>query len=72
MDQTVIRVHPRSRREQKDSYEANKLVKRLRRLTGEAITDFGMIEDGADPAHHFRLRAHEPRREASPSVECSD
>ncbi len=46
METTVIRVHPRSRREQKDSYEANKLEKRLRRLTGEAVGDYGMIADG--------------------------
>jgi tRNA 2-thiocytidine biosynthesis protein TtcA len=46
METTVIRVHPRSKREQKDSYEANKLVKRLRRLTGEAVADYGMIGDG--------------------------
>ena len=46
METTVIRVMPRSTKERKDSYEANKLVKRLRRLTGEAIADFGMIEDG--------------------------
>lgn len=37
---------PRSTRERKDSYEANKLSKRLRRLTGEAIADYGMIADG--------------------------
>ncbi len=30
----------------KESYEANKLAKRLRRLTGEAIRDYAMIEDG--------------------------
>src|SRR5258705_11395161 len=29
---------------QKQQYEANKLAKRLRRLTGEAIADYGMIE----------------------------
>ena len=46
METTAIRIHARSRREQKDSYEANKLVKRLRRLTGEAIADYGMIADG--------------------------
>jgi tRNA 2-thiocytidine biosynthesis protein TtcA len=46
METTVIRVHPRSRREEKQSYEANKLTKRLRRLTGEAIADYGMIADG--------------------------
>ena len=46
MEQTVIRIHPRSKREQKDSYEANKLVKRLRRQVGEAVTDYGMIAGG--------------------------
>ena len=46
MEQTVIRVQPRSTRERKESYEANKLTKRLRRLTGEAIADYGMIADG--------------------------
>lgn len=30
----------------KQQYEANKLEKRLRRLTGQAIEDFNMIEDG--------------------------
>jgi tRNA 2-thiocytidine biosynthesis protein TtcA len=30
----------------KERYEANKLAKRLRRLVGEAIADFNMIEDG--------------------------
>ena len=46
MEQTAIHIHPRSTRERKESYEANKLVKRLRRLAGEAIADFGMITDG--------------------------
>ena len=46
METSVIRVMPRSTKERKESYEGNKLVKRLRRLTGEAITDFGMIGDG--------------------------
>ncbi len=46
MEQTVIRIQPRSTKERKESYEANKLVKRLRRLAGEAIADFGMIADG--------------------------
>ena len=31
---------------QKQQFEANKLTKRLRRLTGQAIADFGMIEAG--------------------------
>ena len=46
METTVIRVHARSRKEEKQSYEANKLVKRLRRLVGEAVSDYGMIADG--------------------------
>ena len=46
MDTAVIHVHPRSPKERKESYEANKLVKRLRRLAGEAIADYGMIADG--------------------------
>jgi len=46
MDTSVIRIHPRSKREQKDSYEANKLVKRLRRQVGEAVADYGMIAGG--------------------------
>ncbi len=46
METSVIRIQPRSTRERKESYESNKLVKRLRRLAGEAIADFGMIADG--------------------------
>ncbi len=46
MDQTVIRMQPRSTQERKGAYEANKLTKRLRRLAGEAIADYGMISDG--------------------------
>jgi len=46
MDTTVIRIQPRSTQERKESYEANKLTKRLRRLAGEAIADYGMIADG--------------------------
>jgi tRNA 2-thiocytidine biosynthesis protein TtcA len=46
MDTHVIHVMPRNTRERKEGYEANKLVKRLRRLTGEAIADYGMIADG--------------------------
>jgi tRNA 2-thiocytidine biosynthesis protein TtcA len=46
METSVIRVQPRSTRERKESYEANKLAKRLRRLAGEAIADYGMIADG--------------------------
>jgi tRNA 2-thiocytidine biosynthesis protein TtcA len=46
METTAIRIQPRSTRERKESYEANKLTKRLRRLAGEAIADYGMIGDG--------------------------
>jgi len=46
MDQSVIRIHARSRKEEKQSYEANKLVKRLRRQVGEAVADYGMIAGG--------------------------
>ena len=46
METIAIRIQPRSTRERKESYEANKLTKRLRRLAGGAIADYGMIEDG--------------------------
>jgi len=36
----------RSRDPRKAEFEANKLKRRLRRLVGQAIADFGMIEDG--------------------------
>ena len=39
----VVKLHRDPRRE---DYEANKLAKRLRRQVGEAIADFGMIEEG--------------------------
>ena len=35
-----------SLKERKQSYEDNKVAKRLRRLTGQAIADFGMIGNG--------------------------
>ncbi|MCC7483727.1 MAG: tRNA 2-thiocytidine(32) synthetase TtcA [Burkholderiales bacterium] len=43
---TVARIPVSSLRERKRSYEENKLAKRLRRLAGQAIADFGMIEGG--------------------------
>ena len=46
METSVIRVMPRSNRERRDSYESNKLVKRLRRLTGQAVVDYGMVAEG--------------------------
>jgi len=46
METTAVRIQPRSTRERRESYEANKLTKRLRRLAGEAIADYGMIADG--------------------------
>ena len=39
----VVKLH---RDPRKADYEANKLAKRLRRQVGEAIADFGMIEEG--------------------------
>jgi tRNA 2-thiocytidine biosynthesis protein TtcA len=39
----VVRLH---RDPRKHEYEAGKLAKRLRRQVGEAIADFGMIEEG--------------------------
>jgi len=46
MEQAVVRMHPRSNRERKATYEDNKVAKRLRRLAGQAIADFDMIADG--------------------------
>jgi len=46
MDGIERREFPHSTKERKETYESNKLVKRLRRLAGQAIADFGMIEDG--------------------------
>jgi tRNA 2-thiocytidine biosynthesis protein TtcA len=45
---TPIRVHPArsARQAQRAEFEANKLKKRLRRLVGQAIADFAMIEAG--------------------------
>jgi tRNA 2-thiocytidine biosynthesis protein TtcA len=37
---------PETRLMPKERYEANKLAKRLRRLTGQAIADYDMIRDG--------------------------
>jgi tRNA 2-thiocytidine biosynthesis protein TtcA len=39
-------VHPAGPRARKVAYESNKLAKRLRRLAGQAIGDFGMIGEG--------------------------
>ncbi|MGQ0751875.1 MAG: tRNA 2-thiocytidine(32) synthetase TtcA [Betaproteobacteria bacterium] len=46
METHIIRTEPRSTRERKQAYEANKLAKRLRRLAGQAIADFDMIGEG--------------------------
>ena len=45
MEHTTARAVA-SAKERKQSYEDNKLAKRLRRLTGQAIADFGMIGNG--------------------------
>jgi tRNA 2-thiocytidine biosynthesis protein TtcA len=46
MEQMTARRVASSLKERKESYEDNKTAKRLRRLTGQAIADFGMIENG--------------------------
>jgi tRNA 2-thiocytidine biosynthesis protein TtcA len=46
METSLIRIAPRSNRQRKESYESNKLVKRLRRLVGQAIADYGLIAEG--------------------------
>ena len=46
MDTQVIHFNPRSIKERKQGFESNKLAKRLRRLTGQAIADFDMIREG--------------------------
>jgi len=45
MEHTTTRAIA-SLKERKQSYEDNKVAKRLRRLTGQAIADFGMIGNG--------------------------
>jgi tRNA 2-thiocytidine biosynthesis protein TtcA len=40
------RAAPTARTVHRDAFETNKLKKRLRRLVGQAIADFAMIEDG--------------------------
>ena len=42
----VASVAPRPRDPRRVQFEANKLAKRLQRQVGEAIADFGMIEEG--------------------------
>lgn len=39
-------AQPRVARPRKDDFAANKLQRKLRRLTGNAIVDYGMIEEG--------------------------
>ena len=46
MEHSTARVPAHSPKERKESYEANKVAKRLRRLAGQAIADFDMIADG--------------------------
>jgi tRNA 2-thiocytidine biosynthesis protein TtcA len=43
---SAMTVRPEIPLSDKQRYRFNKLYKRLRRLTGEAIVDFGMIEEG--------------------------
>jgi len=46
MEHTTARPIASSLKERKQSYEENKLAKRLRRLAGQAIADFDMIGNG--------------------------
>src|SRR5688572_20233351 len=46
MEHMMARALAHSPRERKQSNEANKVAKRLRRLTGQAIADFDMIANG--------------------------
>jgi len=43
---TLVDDAPGNVRERKQQYNTNKLIKRLRRQVGQAVTDFGMIEEG--------------------------
>ena len=46
MQQVITRIPAHSPAERRQSYEANKVAKRLRRLVGQAIADFDLIADG--------------------------
>ena len=46
MEHMTARVTAHSLKERKQAYEANKVAKRLRRLTGQAVADFDMIANG--------------------------
>jgi tRNA 2-thiocytidine biosynthesis protein TtcA len=46
METSTIRIYPRTTGERRQSFEANKVAKRLRRLAGQAIADFEMIGEG--------------------------
>jgi tRNA 2-thiocytidine biosynthesis protein TtcA len=43
---TIVEDRPSDKRSRKAQYNTNKLVKRLRRQVGQAVTDFSMIEPG--------------------------
>lgn len=43
---TIIDDRPGDRKSRKRQYNTNKLIKRLRRQVGQAVTDFNMIEPG--------------------------
>jgi len=46
MEQMTARILAHGPKERKEAYEANKVAKRLRRLAGQAISDFDMIAAG--------------------------
>ncbi|NBB93786.1 MAG: tRNA 2-thiocytidine(32) synthetase TtcA [Gammaproteobacteria bacterium] len=43
---TIVDDAPRDQRSRKQQYNTNKLIKRLRRQVGQAVTDYNMIEAG--------------------------
>jgi tRNA 2-thiocytidine biosynthesis protein TtcA len=43
---TVVEEQPNDERSRKEQYNTNKLIKRLRRQVGQAVTDYRMIEEG--------------------------
>jgi tRNA 2-thiocytidine biosynthesis protein TtcA len=43
---TIVDDRPFDTRSRKRQYNTNKLIKRLRRQVGQAVTDYNMIADG--------------------------
>jgi tRNA 2-thiocytidine biosynthesis protein TtcA len=63
--ESVPRAGARPRDPRKAEFETNKLKRRLRRQVGQAIADYGMIEDGDRVMGQGQLRfARNPARTA--------